>query len=564
MAQLTWLDLGHNALTGPIPAQLGRLTNLDGLFLQDNPLTGTIPSALGNLTSLTQLWLGFTVLTGPMPVSLSRLSALAELGLEGTGVCVPDDVAFQAWLATIPEYRPAGLTCGESVTPLTVSFDRSDRMATEGGNAPVRVQLSEAASPARAVTIAITATPGNGATAADYRAAATVTIWPGDTMGYFDFTALPDTVADDGETVTLRLGALPTGVTAGSPVAATVTIRDDDTTAESDRAALVALYNATGGPGWTDNTNWLTNSPVGEWFGVEANEHGRVTGLGLGGWDQTLRENVGNGLTGSLPLALGDLAHLRWLRISGNAGLTGPIPAELGDLANLDDLELEENELLGPIPASLGTLANLGRLALSGNRLTGALPAELGDLANLEWLHLSNNMFTGEIPAALGNLARLRALALQCWQQHCRDREGLTGPIPAELGMLVSLERLSVQDNALSGPIPSELGKPDQPGGAEPGQQPAHREDSVHAGQPDPAPAPAVVLLEPALQGQRGLVRTDPTGTGKPCQPCFYGPRQQQLERPDSARVGEPLQPGGTESQITWRTLRTSISPATH
>ena len=352
MAQLTWLDLGHNALTGPIPAQLGRLTNLDGLFLQDNPLTGTIPSALGNLTSLTQLWLGFTVLTGPMPVSLSRLSALAELGLEGTGVCVPDDVAFQAWLATIPEYRPAGLTCGESVTPLTVSFDRSDRMATEGGNAPVRVQLSEAASPARAVTIAITATPGNGATAADYRAAATVTIWPGDTMGYFDFTALPDTVADDGETVTLRLGALPTGVTAGSPVAATVTIRDDDTTAESDRAALVALYNATGGPGWTDNTNWLTNSPVGEWFGVEANEHGRVTGLGLGGWDQTLRENVGNGLTGSLPLALGDLAHLRWLRISGNAGLTGPIPAELGDLANLDDLELEENELLGPIPAS--------------------------------------------------------------------------------------------------------------------------------------------------------------------------------------------------------------------
>ena len=28
--------------------------------------------------------------------------------------------------------------------------------------------------------------------------------------------------------------------------------------AATDRAALEAFYDATGGPGWTDNTNWKT------------------------------------------------------------------------------------------------------------------------------------------------------------------------------------------------------------------------------------------------------------------------------------------------------------------
>ena len=31
--------------------------------------------------------------------------------------------------------------------------------------------------------------------------------------------------------------------------------------ASTDRAVLEALYNATGGPGWTNHTNWLTDRP---------------------------------------------------------------------------------------------------------------------------------------------------------------------------------------------------------------------------------------------------------------------------------------------------------------
>ena len=126
-------------------------------------------------------------------------------------------------------------------------------------------------------------------------------------------------------------------------------------TMASDRAALVALYNATGGSSWTDNTNWLSSEPLGEWYGVETDGDGRVERLRLGGWDDTLHETVGNGLTGPLPSELGTLARLRWLTIEGNS-LTGSIPTELANLSNLESLQLSHNGLSGPLPPELGTL----------------------------------------------------------------------------------------------------------------------------------------------------------------------------------------------------------------
>ena len=99
--------------------------------------------------------------------------------------------------------------------------------------------------------------------------------------------------------------------------------------AETDRAALVALYNATGGPSWTDNTNWLSNAPLGEWHGVETNESGRVTRLRLGGWYENI--DVGNGLTGSLPPRLqrrrGELVERPFAHQYGDRGSTAGVGA---------------------------------------------------------------------------------------------------------------------------------------------------------------------------------------------------------------------------------------------
>ena len=74
----------------------------------------------------------------------------------------------------------------------------------------------------------------------------------------------------------------------------------------SDREVLEALYRTTNGPNWTDSTNWLTDAPLSEWFGV-ATENSRVTELVL----------FGNGLSGPIPPALGNLAFLQRLDFGG-------------------------------------------------------------------------------------------------------------------------------------------------------------------------------------------------------------------------------------------------------
>ena len=195
--------------------------------------------------------------------------------------------------------------------------------------------------------------------------------------------------------------------------------------AAADRAALEALYDATGGPGWTDSTNWNTSAPIGEWFGVSTDAAGRVTRLVL----------RGNGLTGPIPTALGDLALLQTLN--------------LGSRWDSTSQQSFENALTGPIPPTLGRLTGLRRLYLSGNDLTGPIPAELGSLVNLGFLNLRDNALTGPVPAWLGNLTGLRWLSL--------GGNELTGPIPAELGSLVNLESLYLYGNALTGSLPQSL-----------------------------------------------------------------------------------------------------------
>ena len=206
----------------------------------------------------------------------------------------------------------------------------------------------------------------------------------------------------------------------------------------ADRAALVTLYNATAGANWTNNTNWLSNEALSEWYGVDTDATGRVTELHL--WS--------NELSGTIPAELGSLTNLQKLELHDN-NLSGEIPAELGALTSLQSLYLHDNELSGTIPAELGNLTSLQELYLNQNELSGTIPAELGDLTNLVGLYLNQNGLSGTIPAELGNLTSLQILYL--WGN------GLSGAIPAELGSLTNLQRLYLYDNELSGAIPAEL-----------------------------------------------------------------------------------------------------------
>ena len=228
--------------------------------------------------------------------------------------------------------------------------------------------------------------------------------------------------------------ALPAALWAALPATAAA-----QGSSEQDRAVLEAFYDATGGPDWTNATNWKTSAPLHQWHGVSTAFGGRVNQLSL----------ADNGLAGSIPAGLADLEYLDRLDLSENA-LTGPIPARLGNLTRLRRLSLRENDLSGPLPDALGGLENLQSLDLDWNALTGPIPARLGNLTGLTWLSLRGNDLSGPVPDTLGGLEALESLDL--------THNALAGPIPGVLGGLARLEWASFWGNALTGPVPAELG----------------------------------------------------------------------------------------------------------
>ena len=169
-----------------------------------------------------------------------------------------------------------------------------------------------------------------------------------------------------------------------------------------DRNVLVALYNSTDGPNWTNNENWLSDRPLREWYGVTVGDNRRVARLEL----------PQNRLKGAIPPELGNLANMWVLDLSSNR-LTGQIPGELA-LTKLYELYLGENQLSGEIPVELGSLVNLEVLTLGNNQLSGEIPPELGRLGkrSLVWLSLSGNQLTGQIPTQLAILPMLKGVWL--------------------------------------------------------------------------------------------------------------------------------------------------------
>ena len=218
-----------------------------------------------------------------------------------------------------------------------------------------------------------------------------------------------------------------------------------------DREALVALYEATDGPNWRYNTNWLSDAPLSDWYGVNTNSAGRVVSVYLKGTPGSFfRGATSHGLSGQLPPELGNLSYLTTLNLGINA-ISGSVPIELGNLSRLNQLNLEDNDLSGSIPMEFGNLASLTALRVANNQLNGPVPSEIGNLEQLVVLDLSGNQLSGQIPRELGGLTRLTNLLL--------TGNNLIGELPDELRHLTRLENLTLDGNNLSGPIPEWIGE---------------------------------------------------------------------------------------------------------
>jgi len=143
--QVTWLDLGYNQLSGPIPAEFGNLSNLQllklhnnqlsgpipegllgvcGLNLSNNNLSGSIPPYMGNIhkdkyydhndmstSPPPSCWLDLSNnnLSGSIPATLANLGDLFLLYMnENPGLICWETVAARDWFVSL--YRWSGPT----------------------------------------------------------------------------------------------------------------------------------------------------------------------------------------------------------------------------------------------------------------------------------------------------------------------------------------------------------------------------------------------------------------------------------------------------------------------
>lgn len=168
---------------------------------------------------------------------------------------------------------------------------------------------------------------------------------------------------------------------------------------QTERDALMALYNSTDGPNWLDNTNWGTGNPVSTWYGItveniEGNDH--VTWLNL----------PNNGLVGILPPELVNLTELTFLGFFDNQ-LSGSLPVFISDFSKLTLLALDHNNFEGNIPPEYANLTAMENLYFSANNLTGEVSNIYSAMPNLERLYLDGNGLEGNLDLSANENVRL-------------------------------------------------------------------------------------------------------------------------------------------------------------
>ncbi|RYH18154.1 hypothetical protein EON65_27540 [archaeon] len=185
-----------------------------------------------------------------------------------------------------------------------------------------------------------------------------------------------------------------------------------------------------------------------------------------------------NALTGPLPNVYpGEIStlHIRFYSV-GNNYLSGTLPVELVISPLMSYLAVNDNFLNGSIDNLLPlSHSGLAQLFLENNLFTGTIPTVLANYSNLVEISLSGNYLTGTFPAVFNNLSYLAVLLIannqltgnlyNLYNPHTQpyvkdidvSRNFFTGTIPGHFFHLPELTSFSAFSNCLHGTLPEDI-----------------------------------------------------------------------------------------------------------
>ncbi len=458
---------GLSEVTGPLPPEIGNLSNLVDLIVggvtitstqtQGSGFTGNIPKEIGNISNLQILHITHSRMTGVIPKELGNIKNLKTVYLYNTRLCIPEELQERFGYWNMCRDRPALVAIYEALggpgwntrdrwpidsnTPMGdwsgVDADDHGNVVglTIGWNWGAKGQLPGEIgdlsylrvlnlSGLSEVTGPLPPEIGNLSNLVDLIIGG-VTITSTQTQGSGFTGNIPKEIGNISNLQILHIthsrmtGVIPKELGNIKNLKTVYLYNTRLCIPEElqerfgywnmcrDRPALVAIYEALGGPGWNTRDRWPidSNTPMGDWSGVDADDHGNVVGLTIG-WNW--------GAKGQLPGEIGDLSYLRVLNLSGLSEVTGPLPPEIGNLSNLVDL------IIGGV--------TITSTQTQGSGFTGNIPKEIGNISNLQTLHITHSRMTGVIPKELGNIKNLKTVYLYntrlCIPEELQERFG--------------------------------------------------------------------------------------------------------------------------------------------